>query len=139
MLDIAAQSGICAVQQSMLETTGGPGDFHSGMCAILVKLARATANQAQLGVGIEATMLDPTTKKKVLTRYPETVHRRGSLQCSFNFRSQFRFQRLVRIQLQYPIPRCLIHRRIFLYREALPRFDEDLGAERLSDLQRSIG
>ena len=72
MIDVAAQRGIRVVDQRMAQVASRPVHFHCRMCAVFLEFSLASANQAQLAIGIITAMLDPAAEEEILAGDPES-------------------------------------------------------------------
>src|SRR5579862_191448 len=92
------------------------------------------AEQAQLRIGIEASMLYPATQKKILSRQPIATRRISATDCGANFPGQARTHLLVSIEQKHPIFAAQIDRILLLRHVSAPRLDDNSGAVFARDL-----
>src|SRR5271170_7631429 len=85
VIDIAAQRWIGIVQQRAGKPASRAIHRHRGMCAIFLESSCTSPHQAELWIGIEATMLDPTAKKEILAWNPKAAHLGARFQRDLNF------------------------------------------------------
>src|SRR5437868_10266476 len=71
MVDKVGESGIGVMHQGMLQSIGWTVQLDVLMHQTIFEFARAAAEQTQLRVWPETTMLDPAPQKEVLSRNPE--------------------------------------------------------------------
>jgi len=88
VINVAPQSWVGIVNERVFQPTRWSIDLDCWMRAIFLELARAAPNQAQLGIGIKASIFNQATKKEIFARNPETLHR-VILSCHGNFIGQF--------------------------------------------------
>src|SRR5215469_11524637 len=72
VVDVATQRWIGVVNERMLQLTRRAVYFDRGMCAVLLELARAAADEPQFRIGIKPAMLDPSAKEEILARGKES-------------------------------------------------------------------
>ena len=88
----------------------------------------AAAEQAQLGVGIEAAVANPAAKKKILARKLISADGVGVGDGGANFFGQLGTDVLIGVEQQNPILGAKINGKLFLSDITTPRLDDDAGS-----------
>ncbi len=145
VLEVALEGGVSVVDEVGVECLqiAGEGDGlvdgPVGKAGRWGEVCGVTAEEAELGVGIEAAIADPAVEEEIAAL--EEVGVCGGVageECpdlSLEFGAEF----FVGVEREDPGPGALFDGRVFLRREALPGLGDDGGIEGAGDLEGAVG
>ena len=136
--DVGGEGGVSVVDQVSFQAAGFAHKVHRLVNWPGLKLGRAAAKEAQLGVGIKAAKTHPPSQEKVAAGERVAVQRGIVFQQLPDFPGQFITERFVGIERQHPIARTLFEGGVFLRSKAFPLFEKEASAVAAGDLFGAI-
>ena len=97
------------------------------------------AEEAELGVGVEAAVANPAVEEEIAALEEEGVGRGVAGEQSADFGLEFGAQFFVGVEREDPSAGAFLDGGVFLYGEALPRLGDDGGVEGAGDLEGAVG
>ena len=143
MLDVGRERGVGVVEDVTVEGGGGAGEADGLVDGAVFELGRggkSAAEEAELGVGVEAAVLDPAAEEEITAFEVEGVEGRWPHGESLaNLLLEFGGELFVGVEREDPVAGALREGEVFLCSEAGPGAVEDGGVEAACDLEGTIG
>src|ERR1700738_3184236 len=101
--------------------------------------ALPSPKQAQLGIGVEASMPHPASEEKILARNPIAAECDGVIGNRPNLFGELGAYLLIGVESQHPGLGAMLKRIVFLSHVSTPGLDENLGVIAAGDLAGAVG